>query len=66
MKIQVKAKCAVTLKNNAEVCLDSIYPTAWIWQFTEDKDEDTITGLKFDKKTKIVNHNVERPFICKV
>lgn len=64
-KIHANKGCSVGLVNDAEVCLDAIYPKTWIWQFTEDKGEDTITGLTFDKKIEIVNHNAKRLFICK-
>ena len=65
-KIQVNKICSADLANDAEICLDSIYPKTWIWQFIGDKDVNSITELKFDKKIEIVNENVKSPFIGKV
>ena len=61
-KIRNNDQCSEFVLNEAEVCLDTIYPETWIWEFTKHKAKPSST-LTFDQKRQIVNQNVDRPFM---
>ena len=48
--------------NDAEVCLETIYPDKTIWKFLHGESSNT---LKFETKTHIIHKDMERLFICK-